>query len=86
MTSHLPRFLVRDAVLAILRKSPEPASVKELALAAYYFTGDDRVSSASVQSALQRLAKDDLVERCGRGVWRALPCLSVGARPGRRPA
>lgn len=66
----MPRSLVRDAVLAILRKSSEPATIRDLATAAYYFTGDDRVGYAAVYNAVRHLSADGLVEHC-EGGWRA---------------
>jgi hypothetical protein len=67
----MPKHKVRDAVLELLRKSPEPATVRELTTAAYYFTGDDRVTYAAVNSVLRFLARDGLVEQTD-GMWRAV--------------
>lgn len=67
----IPRKLVSDTVLDILHKAPEPASIRDLADAVYYRTGDDRVGYTSVASALHQLSKHRLVT--GRdGLWSAV--------------
>jgi hypothetical protein len=68
----IPKLLVRNAVLEILRKSSEPATTRELATAAYYFTGDDRVGYGAVQNTLRALLEERLVEKVAPGTWRAV--------------
>lgn len=64
--------VVRSAALEILRKSSEPATTHEVALAVYYFTGNDRVGYSNVSVALRTLASQGAVARQD-GKWSAVP-------------
>lgn len=66
----MPRHLARKTVYAVLCKSDEPATTRDISTAAYFFSGDDRMGYAAVRNALHQLAADNLaVQRDGR--WSA---------------
>lgn len=64
--------VIRDALMELLAKQTEPASVRELVTAVYHVTGDDRVSYGNVTVGLRALAKAGRVRRTGAGMWEAV--------------